>query len=79
MIMAAGYFGNLVSILGIAMLFRERKKERKKDRRIHRKIYRKEQRHDIGCHSNAVHISLADYKKTYLIAQGIAAIKLIIM
>lgn len=46
-----------------------RKKDRKKEALW--KIY-------MCSHSNAVHISSPDCRKTYLIAQGIGAIKLII-
>lgn len=53
------------------------KKERKKGTKHHRKTKEK-QSLDIGSHSNAVHISSPDYRKTHLIAQGIGAIKMII-
>lgn len=35
--------------------------------------------HDIGIHSNAVHISLRNYRELDLIVQGIGAIRVIIM
>lgn len=46
----------------------------------HRK--KEKQMHDISSlssHSNAFHIPWPDYRKTHLIAQGIGAIKLIII
>ena len=64
-----------------ALLLREkRKKQRNKapQRERQRNKQRENQRLDIGSHSNAVHISSPDYRKTHLIAQGIGAIKMII-
>jgi len=57
--------------LGRVVKDTERKKERNKERN--------KGPHYICSHTNAVHISSPDYRKTHLIAQEIGAIKSIIM